>query len=175
MWSSLKLESKSISFGDINLSPVGAPLGTSCFCCPTFHPDSRAGILTRESALLLLQLHPLVLWTKKHYCVLGRRVLHLVSPHVYRTDILQVGYLPSASKDEVERLMAAEPILNQITFATQGGSQAIFATARKMDQNILATIAPVLTGSIESIANLFPDCSASTLYKHSAKYHEQKA
>ena len=168
MISNLIFESKVVAFADITFLPVEGSVEQTDFCCLPHHPDST-GILSRESALLLLQLHPLVLWTRKHYCVLGRRVLHLVSPYLYKRDQIRVGYLASAKKKEIEKLMAAEPLLNQIAFATQSGSQGIFTTSFHTAKDLLTKVAPILNMSIESIAKLFPDCSASTLYKLSAK------
>ena len=166
----LKFESKVVDFDDINLMPVGdLPYADVDYCCPPYHPESSAGILTRDSALLLLRLHPPVLWTSNHYCVLGRRILHLVSPHLLRKDAIRTVYLPSATKDEVKQLVAIEPLLNQIAFATQLGSQGIFEASRKIDKDTVSKVTPLLNGSVETIAKMFADCSASTLYKLSAK------
>lgn len=164
------IASKVVFFSDINLIPgVTLPLSPVPYCCPPIHPDSKTGILTRDSSLLLLQLHPLVLWTERNYCVLGRRVLHLVSPHLLSKDQIRVGYLPDATKEDVESLMSAELLLNQIAFATQSGSQAIFKASRKLDADIVDTVSPLLNRSVETIAKLFSDCSASTLFKINSK------
>ena len=58
---------------------------------------------------ILLQIYPLFLWTGKNYCVLGRRILHIISPHVYGKDKIRVVYLPSASEDEGKILMNVIP------------------------------------------------------------------
>ena len=50
MVADLKFESKTVSFSDINLNPVAAADVTE-YCCLPVHPDSRSGILTRDSAL----------------------------------------------------------------------------------------------------------------------------
>ena len=175
MLSTLDFESKVISFSEINLIPFkGSTLSEVPYCCPPFHPEGRTGILTRDSALLLLQLHPLVLWTSKHFCVLGRRILHLVSPHVYGKDLIRVGYLPKATEAEVKSIMAAEPLLNQIAFATQSGSKGIFTTSRKMNKEILNAVSPLLDQPIDTIAKLFSDCSPSTLFKLNSKLDDSK-
>ena len=62
------------------------------YCCPPFHSEINTGILTRDSAHLLLQLYPLFLWSGKNCCVLGRRILHIISPHVYGKDNIKEGY-----------------------------------------------------------------------------------
>jgi len=150
MLPTLEFESKIVSFSDINLMPVRThDISEVTYCCPPFHPEINTGILTRDSALLLLQLYPLLLWTGKNYCVLGRRILHIISPHVYSKDKIskdkiRVGYLPSASEKEVQILMTVEPLLNQIAFATQSGSKGIFETSRKTGKGIVSAVSPLL-------------------------------
>jgi len=65
--------------------------------------------------------------------------------------------------------MALEPLLNQIAYTSQKGSQGIFLASRQMDPDLVNDISPLLNSSVETIAKLFADCSASTLYKLSAK------
>jgi hypothetical protein len=101
--------------------------------------------------------------------VLGRRVLHLAAPHLLRNDKIRVGYLPSATEDEVKLLMLAEPLINQIAFSTQMGSKGVFETSRKMDEDVIGAISPILNLSIETIAKMFSDCSPSTLFKLNAQ------
>lgn len=163
-------ETKEVLLSDINLNPRKLiDLPKVNYCCPPTHPDSRSGILTRDSARLLLRLHPPVLWKSKNYCVLGRRVLHLAAPHLLRNDKIWVGYLPSATEDEVKLLMLAEPLINQIAFSTQMGSKGVFETSRKMDEDVIGAISPILNLSIETIAKMFSDCSPSTLFKLNAQ------
>ncbi|MFZ4859123.1 MAG: hypothetical protein ACOYL3_22325 [Desulfuromonadaceae bacterium] len=139
------------------------------YCCPPFHPEINTGILTRDSALLLLQLYPLFLWSGKNYCVLGRRILHIISPHVYGKDKIRVVYLPSASENEVKILMTVEPLLNQIAFATPSGSKGILETSRKIGNCNVSAVSPLLNQPMDTIAKLFSDSSVSTLSKLSAK------
>ena len=162
---------REIVFSSINLIPIVTPkVSIVPFCCSPFHPESGTGILTRDSALLLLQLHPLIVWSPKNYCVLGRRVLHLVSPHLFGSDQLTVGFLPNATEEEVHQLMAAESLLNQIAFATTSGGKGIFATGRKTDLEIVRMVAPLLNSPVEKIAKLFSDCGLSTLNKLSNEH-----
>jgi hypothetical protein len=169
MISRIKFGKKDIAFSDINLLPWGGRSVSVPYSCEVFHPECKTGILTRESAHLLLNLHPLALWGNKNYCVLGRRVLHLVSPHMYRDDQISVVYLPSASEDEVRLLMSLEPLLNQIAFATQGGGKGVFETSRKIDKSAVNFVSPILNQSIETLAKMFTDCSPSSLYKANTK------
>jgi hypothetical protein len=170
MLDEIEFEHKLIEFGDINLIPFTVPnLPEVTYSCHPFHPELNSGVLTRDCAHLLLKLYPLVLWDK-NYCVLGRRVLHLVAPNLRNKDEIKVGYLPKASKEEVILLMTIEPLLNQIAFATQSGGKGIFETSRLIDKKLVASMSPALTQSIETVAKMLADCSPSTLFKLNTQF-----
>lgn len=175
MFSTLNFEIKVVSYSDINLVPhkILSPENIS-YCCPPYHPDSTTGILTRESALLLLQLHPLVLWSTNNYCILGHRVLHIASPHLLKNDQIKVWYLPTATEREVRELSNAEQLLNQLAYATTSGGQEIFKTSCKLNEDLVNRVAPLLNSPIEKVADLLSDCSPSTLYKLSTELTKKK-
>jgi len=96
---------------------------------------------------------------------LGRRVLSLVALSIKRDDEFKVGFLPKASKEEVISLMTMEQLINQITFTTQTGGKGIFETSRLMDRQLVTSISPALTQSVETVSEMLGDCSVSTLFK----------
>ena len=163
-----RIEHIDVVFSDIKLLNVQTPNYFDVpFCCPPTHPDLKTGILSRDSALLLLRLYPPVLWSDQKYCILGRRVLHLVSPHILGKDKIKVGFMPVATLEEVKTLMSIESLLTQITFATTERGLGIFETSQKMDQAVVNAVAPLFCGSLEAIAKLV-SCSVSAIAKASA-------
>lgn len=171
MFGKIELEHKTVTIGQINLIPYITPgVHDVTYSYRTSHPDCNGGILTRDCALLLLKLYPLILWDKKNYCVLGRRVLHLVAPSLKSSDEFEVGFLSKASKEEVIRLMTLEPLLNQIAFATPTGGKGIFETSRSMDKQLVASVSPPLTETVETVSKMLCDCSPSTLFKLNAQF-----
>jgi len=170
MLEGIELENKTVTFDEINLIPFVVPnMPDVTYSCHPYHPERNGGILTRDCAQLLLKLHPLILWSK-NYCVLGRRVLHLVAPSLRGNDEIKVGFLPKASKEEVISLMTIEQLLNQIVFATPTGGKGIFETSRLMDKQLVASISPALTQSVETVSKMLGDCSPSTLFKLNAHF-----
>ena len=173
MWHMLEgivLDNKTVTFGEINLIPLVVPnMPEVAYSCNPYHPERNGGILTRDCAKLLLKLHPLVLWDK-NYCVLGRRVLHLVAPCLRDKDEIRVGFLPKASQEEVTSLMIMEPLLIQIAFSTQWGGKGIFETSRLIDKQLVASISPALLQSVETVSKMLGDCSVSTLFKLNSQF-----
>jgi hypothetical protein len=171
MLEGIEFENKTVTIDEINLIPFVVPnMPEVNYSCHPYHPERNVGVLTRDCAKLLLKLHPLVLWSNNNYCVLGRRVLHLVAPSLGGSDEIKVGFLPKASKEEVISLMTIEQLLNQIVFATPTGGKGIFETSRLMDKQLVASISPALTQSVETISKLLGDCSISTLFKLNAQF-----
>lgn len=170
MFEGLELEQKTVTLGQIDVIPdVDPGVHDVTYSCYPYHPDRNGGVLTRDCALLLLKIHPLILWDK-NYCVLGRRVLHLVSPSLKSKDEFKVGFLAKASKEDVIRLMTLEPLINQIAFATPAGGKGIFETSRLIDKQLVASVSPPLTQPVESVSRMLRDCSVSTLFKLNAQF-----
>jgi hypothetical protein len=165
------LEHKTVTRDQINLMPYVVPgIPEVTYSCHTSPSDRNGGILTRDGALLLLKLYPLILWNQKNYCILGRRILHLAAPSLKNGDEFEVGFLSKASEEEVIRLMTLEPLLNQIAFATPAGGKGIFETSRLMDKGLVASASPPLTQSVEAISKILVDCSISTLFKLNSQF-----
>ena len=176
MFEEIELEHKTVRFDQVNLIPFVVPeIPEVTYSCHPYHPDRNGGVLTRDCCLLLLKLHPLILWDKKNYCVLGRRILHLVTPSLKSNDEFEVGFLSKASEEEVIRLMTLEPLLNQITFATSAGGKGIFETSHLIDKQLVASISPPLTQSVEVVSRMLGDCSLSTLFKLNAQMNHPAA
>jgi len=170
MFEGIELEYKIISFNQVNLSPIVVPnVPEVTYSCYPWHPDRNAGVLTRDGALLLLKLYPLILWDK-NYCVVGRRVLHLVGPSLKSDDEIKVGYMTKASKEDVIKLMKLEPLINQIAFATPAGGKGIFETSRLIDKQLVASVSQSLTQSVEVVSKMLSDCGISTLFKLNAQF-----
>lgn len=171
MLEGIELENKTVTLDEIEIIPFIVPsVPEPTYSCHPYHPERNGGILTRDCALLLLKLHPLVLWSNKNYCVLGRRVLSLVALSIKRDDEIKVGFLPKASKEEVISLMTMEQLLNQIAFATPAGGKGIFETSRLMDKQLVASISPALTQSVETVSKMLGDSSISTLFKLNSQF-----
>jgi len=169
MLEKIEFEYKTVALSQIKLVPFAVPgIPEVRFSCQVYHPDHNDGILTRDGAFLLLKLHPLILWDK-NYCILGRRTLHLIAPVLKSNDEVCVGFLKNATRVEVEQLMTIEPLLNQIAFATTAGGKGIFETSRLMDKQLVASISPPLTQSVETASKMLGDCSQSTLFKLNAR------
>lgn len=170
MLANIDFEYRTVVFGEINLIPLAiSNIPEIKYCCLPYNPDRNCGVLTRDGALLLLKLHPLVLWDN-NCCVLGRRVLHLVAQSLKNEDEISVFYLPKARKDQVVTLMSLEPLLTQIVFATQAGGKGIFETSRLMNKQLVSSVCPPLTQSVETVSKMLGDCSLSTLFKLNAHF-----
>lgn len=176
MLSGIEFESIEINFSQITIPGwklSNVPEVT--FSCETYHPVSKTGVLTRDCAIFLLKLHPLVVWKEKgkekddYNCVLGQRILKLTAPHLYSKDKLRVWNLPQATEDQVKVLQRIELLVNQMAYSTMFGGKGIFETSRLMDKNILDAISPILNLPVDQLAKLFTDCGSSTLYKLNSK------
>jgi len=126
---------------------------------PKRHPS-----LTREAALLLVYLHPPLVWGRQHQCIGGLRILTLAAPYLQPEDLVPVGILPAqTSQEELITLLEADMLLSQMAFGTQAGAKTIYAGSRHLDPDLLTRWSPALAAGVRASADLL-GVSVQTLY-----------
>lgn len=164
-----KIEWQRIKLGDVSPPPpeilqaCKIPLPGFIINRTEVGPKRRPS-LTREAALILLQLHPLLVWGQKHHCIGGLRTLTLTAPFLRPEDLLPVGIIPAkASQKELITLLEADNLLSQMAFGCHTGAKTIFTSSRKVDPMILAKWSPALAAGVLSSAELL-GVTPQTLY-----------
>ena len=131
-------------------------------------------VLTREAALLLTRLHPLIVWGKKYHCICGQRILTLITPHLKKEDQITVGILPQSTKDStLIELAQADTLLSQIAFSSRKGAQDIYLTSREIDGRKLGELSPALAGGMESCSKAL-GVSGQSLYNYRNRENRQR-
>ncbi len=126
---------------------------------PKRHPS-----LTREAALLLVYLHPPLVWGRQHQCIGGLRILTLAAPFLQPEDLVPVGILPlNSSKEELITLMEADMLLSHMAFGCHAGAKTIYAGSRHLDSDLLTRWSPALAAGVRASADLL-GVAPQTLY-----------
>lgn len=123
--------------------------------------------LSREAALLLAQLHPMVvIQTGRAFeCVAGIRTLLLISPLLRIDDQVPVAIVPQSTPREIlVETMQADALVTSMAFALDKPAAAMFSMSRRLDPELISRLSPALADTVETCADLL-GVSPPTLYK----------
>lgn len=157
-----------INFGDISPLPKdlalhARELNPSYIISQSQFEDLPS--ISREAALLLIQMHPLLVRGKSYHCICGQRILNLVTPSLEITDNVPVGLLPARMpKEKLLEIIKAEFLLNQIAYASRHGLHDLVGTIEGMQKDQLKHLSPALGSNLSRCAK-FLDISRQALYK----------
>ena len=120
--------------------------------------------LSPESAHIIARLHPIIIWSKKKYCICGIRTFHLISKHIPANEKIPVGVLPAkTSEEELRQLMHADTLLGMLSFSVKEPA-TIFQYSRQIPPELRTKLSPALADTVDTCAKLL-GVSPPTLYK----------
>lgn len=120
-------------------------------------------IFSKEAALHLATLHPILIWSSRKFCVSGIRTLFIVS-NVFPEAQITVGVLPpKLPPSEVRQLILADAWLTGLAFSTQRPQASLFETKARMSKDLLQSLSPGLNLSVTEFAKALK-VSKPTLY-----------
>jgi hypothetical protein len=121
--------------------------------------------ISREAALLLIQMHPPLVRGKNYHCICGQRILNLATPSLEKTDQVPVGLLPlRLPKEKLLEIIKAEFLLNQIAYSSRHGLHDLVAAMEGTEKEQLRELSPALGSNLSSCAK-FLDISRQTMHK----------
>lgn len=121
--------------------------------------------ISREAALLLIQMHPPLVRGKSYHCICGQRILNLVTPSLEKSDRVPAGLLPSRiPKGKLMEIIKAEHLLNQIAFSSRNGLHDLVTAIEGIQKEQLKHLSPALGSNLSNCAK-FLDISRQTMHK----------
>ncbi|SHJ75996.1 hypothetical protein SAMN02745165_03099 [Malonomonas rubra DSM 5091] len=138
---------------------------TPPFAIPKVSPwVSGHQILSREAALSLAELHPLIV-TAKHECLCNQRLLIFLTSRLNPDDRIPVGIVPRGTNPElIEQLVITDILTSTLLFSPSMPTKDIFHLSEKLPPELLDEISPALNQNFTTRAALL-STRTGTLYK----------
>lgn len=122
-------------------------------------------IITREAALTLAELHPLIVTEKKHHCLCNQRILEILTTRLNPDDRIPVGIVPVKTASKlIHQYVLTDILTSALVFAPLMPTKDIFNLSESLPVELINQISPALTQNISTRATILGTVTG-TLYK----------